>query len=250
MSGRWEWGCCQHMAGHLGRGLYQRLACSTHDVKRSLRVCRSVALCLLEPCPNPRGAAAAAPAAAAAILLWVFLLQRFLAQLSSTQAEASSISQAAAAAGEAAAQLPLVTAVMFGAPNVGNAAFAADFNARINGRNVQYIADVVPQLPCAGYMALCSDAAGAAADKDTDALEDYDSEDEGSSSASATGSTNSSSSSSGGSRGFVSYARLGGQLRVEAADMPLQQDAWQQLSRYRQVSWHALEGAEGEGGLV
>lgn len=39
-----------------------------------------------------------------------------------------------------------VTAVLFGGPNVGDAAFAADYNSRINTRNVDFVSDVVPQV--------------------------------------------------------------------------------------------------------
>lgn len=39
-----------------------------------------------------------------------------------------------------------VTAVTFGAPNVGDAAFVSDYNSRVNTRNVQFFADIVPQV--------------------------------------------------------------------------------------------------------
>jgi hypothetical protein len=39
-----------------------------------------------------------------------------------------------------------VTAVLFGGPNVGDAAFTADYNRRVNTRNVDFFADIVPQV--------------------------------------------------------------------------------------------------------
>lgn len=41
-----------------------------------------------------------------------------------------------------------VTAVLFGGPNVGDAAFTADYNRRVNTRNVDFFADIVPQVNC------------------------------------------------------------------------------------------------------
>lgn len=150
---------------------------------------------------------------------------------------------------------------MFGAPNVGDADFAAEFDTRVNARNIEYVADIVPQLPCAGHMPVCADggaAAGAAADAADSAAagDNTQSQADGPGSASASESESSSAddSSSDGdgdsdaesswddsgsgaksSRGSVSYARLGGRLQLEAMDMPVQQNAWRQLSTYRQV---------------
>lgn len=204
------------------------------------------------------------------------------------------------AAAAAAQPPPLITAVMFGAPNVGDAPFTADLNTRINARNIEYVADIVPQLPCAGHMPLCSLAPAASAEdeegEDADS-EQFGSEDgfggdaaadslsggdgQGESSwsggleslnvsfysirnklraraytsrhrsnrkarASILGSNDMSSSDSGSDVGdvdAVSYARLGGQLRLEPLDMPVQQDAWRLLSTYRQV--RQREGREG-----
>ena len=147
-------------------------------------------------------------------------------------------------------QPPLVTAVTFGAPNVGDTTFATDFDRRINTRNIEYVADIVPQLPCAGHMPLCGAGAAAAAgggtapaadaggtapaaDAGSDSPEGEGPEDlEGDAEADADYETSSSSSSS----GSVSYAQLGRRLQLEAVDMPLQQDAWSQLSTYRQVN--------------
>lgn len=39
-----------------------------------------------------------------------------------------------------------VTAVTFGAPNVGDATFVSDYNSRVNTRNVQFFADIVTQV--------------------------------------------------------------------------------------------------------
>lgn len=154
---------------------------------------------------------------------------------------------------------------MFGAPNVGDADFAAEFDTRVNARNIEYVADIVPQLPCAGHMPICADggaAADAAADAADSAAAGYSTQsetnspgtDSASESESESGSADDSSSDgdadgdsdadsswddsgSGAksSRGSVSYARLGGRLQLEAMDMPVQQNAWRQLSTYRQV---------------
>jgi hypothetical protein len=170
-----------------------------------------------------------------------------------------------AAAAAAAAAAPLVTAVMFGAPNVGDAEFAAEFDTRVNARNIEYVADIVPQLPCAGHMPVCVEGGSAAADAAADAADlatagdnstASDTDGPGSDSASESESGSADDSSSGidsdidgdaesswddsgsakSSRGSVSYARLGGRLQLEAMDMPVQQNAWRQLSTYRQVS--------------
>jgi hypothetical protein len=39
-----------------------------------------------------------------------------------------------------------LSAVLFAAPNAGNAAFAAAFGATVNGRRVVYATDIVPQV--------------------------------------------------------------------------------------------------------
>lgn len=149
----------------------------------------------------------------------------------------------------AAAPAPLVTAVMFGAPNVGDSEFAAEFDRRVNARNIEYVADIVPQLPCAGHMPICDDGS-AAADAAADAADSADGPGSDSESDSESDSADDSSSdidsdeesswddsgSAKRSRGSVSYARLGGRLQLEAMDMPVQQNAWRQLSTYRQVS--------------
>jgi hypothetical protein len=159
---------------------------------------------------------------------------------------------------------------MFGAPNVGDAAFATDFNTRINARNIEYVADIVPQLPCAGHMPVCTPgAAAAAADDAADSASDDGTLSENSTAGSEnendSGSDTESEESSWDDTGsdsskmeFVSYARLGGRLQLEAVDMPVQQDAWRQLSTYRQVSIAACglllrepwEAGELEGELV
>jgi hypothetical protein len=54
---------------------------------------------------------------------------------------------------------------------------------------------------------------------------------------SSSSSSSSSTSSGGSSEPSVSYAMLGARVQLEATNMPLQQDAWKQLSIYRQVSW-------------
>lgn len=43
-----------------------------------------------------------------------------------------------------------VTAVLFGSPNVGDATFTADYNSRVNTRNVNFFADMVPQVRLLG----------------------------------------------------------------------------------------------------
>jgi hypothetical protein len=53
---------------------------------------------------------------------------------------------AARAHSSAAVQAPSLTAVMFGGPNVGDAAFAAHFNKVVNARNVQYKYDIIYQV--------------------------------------------------------------------------------------------------------
>lgn len=41
---------------------------------------------------------------------------------------------------------PLVTVVLFAAPNAGNAEFVADYNTRVNTRNVNFVYDLVSQV--------------------------------------------------------------------------------------------------------
>jgi hypothetical protein len=41
-----------------------------------------------------------------------------------------------------------VTVVTFGAPNIGDSAFAGDYNRRVNTRNIQFFADIVTQVSC------------------------------------------------------------------------------------------------------
>jgi hypothetical protein len=50
-----------------------------------------------------------------------------------------------------------VDALLFAPPNVGNNEFVRAFNARVNGRKVQFSYDVVPMVPCAPSMAGCPD---------------------------------------------------------------------------------------------
>jgi hypothetical protein len=133
-----------------------------------------------------------------------------------------------------------VTAVTFGAPNIGDTTFAIDFDRRINTRNIEYVADIVPQLPCAGHMPLCAAGAAAAAAADgtapaADGGSD-NAEGEGGEDGDAEADADADYESSSSSGGSVSYAQLGRRLQLEAVDMPLQQDAWSQLSTYRQVN--------------
>ncbi len=53
------------------------------------------------------------------------------------------------AQGSAAVEAPSLTAIMFGGPNVGDAAFAAHFNNKVNARNVQYKYDIIYQVSIA-----------------------------------------------------------------------------------------------------
>jgi hypothetical protein len=123
--------------------------------------------------------------------------------------------------GAAAATIPQVTAVLFAGPNVGDAAFSADFNSRINARNIAFTADIVPQLPCAGSMVDCTASTPAAAgDKLTGNFAAQGEQLTGNFTV----------------RASLPYDRLGGRLTLTAEDMPHQKDAWTQLSVYTQVS--------------
>lgn len=50
-----------------------------------------------------------------------------------------------------------VDALLFAPPQVGDAAFAAAFNKRVNARRIAFKYDVVPQVPCAPQMMACKD---------------------------------------------------------------------------------------------
>jgi hypothetical protein len=50
---------------------------------------------------------------------------------------------------------PLVTGVFFAAPHVGNAAFAADFNSRVNARRAAFSYDLTSQVRCLPCRPLC-----------------------------------------------------------------------------------------------
>lgn len=125
------------------------------------------------------------------------IAQKYLASSSSPTAAAPS------------ASTPQVTAVLFASPNVGDAAFSADFNSRINARNIAFTADIVPQVPCAGSMVDCTASTNAAPGEEL------------------TGNFT--------VRSSLPYDRLGGRLTLTADDMPHQKDAWSQLSVYTQV---------------
>jgi hypothetical protein len=197
---------------------------------------------------------------------------------------------------------PTVSAVLFAAPNVGDEAFAADFNTRVNTRNIRcvlggsvsrgacaglmtahhcspnlrvrshnccylprathprrYQSDIVTQAPCAKSMPVCPVSAkrkasgGAAAPAAAAAMTEdrivemllgggggLDDDEEATiedapSSAAGNSSVGTSSSQASPAWTFVSYAELGGQLVLDASDMPYQQSAWKQLSLYQQV---------------
>lgn len=142
----------------------------------------------------------------------LLLLQKYLA---------STATQTAAAA---AASTPHVDAILFASPNVGDAAFSADFNSRINTRNIAFTADIVPQVPCAGSMVDCT-ASSAAAPGDQ-LTRNFAAQGE-----QLTGNFT--------VRANLPYDRLGGRLTLTAEDMPYQKDAWSQLSVYTQVSGKA-----------
>lgn len=56
----------------------------------------------------------------------------------------------------AAGKPPLaVGALLFAAPNVGNNAFVAAFNSKVNARRIAYVYDLIPQVPCAPRMMAC-----------------------------------------------------------------------------------------------
>jgi hypothetical protein len=52
-------------------------------------------------------------------------------------------------------QQPLVTGVFFAAPHVGDAAFTADFNSRVNARRVAFSYDLTSQVGCLFCCAFC-----------------------------------------------------------------------------------------------
>lgn len=98
-----------------------------------------------------------------------------------------------------------MSAVLLGSPNVGDATFSADYNGRINTRNIAYIHDIVTQVPCVGNMVECLPRQ--AADQ------------------------------AGGNMtvSFLAYARLGGGITLTADGMPAQQKVWSELSLYTKV---------------
>lgn len=102
-----------------------------------------------------------------------------------------------------------VTVVTFGAPNIGDSAFAGDYNRRVNTRNIQFFADIVTQVPCDGSMIQCgyrteAEADGTPASGNRTTIMSYP------------------------------YARLGGRVVLRGSDMPMQQEAWDMLSTYTQ----------------
>jgi hypothetical protein len=130
---------------------------------------------------------------------------------------ASTAAQPAAAAAAA----PQVTAVLFACPNVGDAAFSADFNSRINARSISFTADMFPQMPCVGSQVDCTASTAAApGDQIT-----------GNFAAQGEQLTRNSS-----VIGSLPYDSLGGRMTLTANDMPHQKEAWSQLSFYTQVS--------------
>lgn len=122
-------------------------------------------------------------------------LQAYLDRSSVTQARTGSATTK---------QNPSITAVMFGGPNVGNAAFVRHFNRHVNARNVQYAHDIIYQVPCAGKLSACN------------ILEVPVPTDQGS------------------TTGSWSYARVGGQVHLDPSHMPVQRDAWNMLAEYTQ----------------
>lgn len=48
--------------------------------------------------------------------------------------------------------------MLFGSPNVGDPTFVADYNSRVNTRNIGFFTDMVTQMPCVGSMVQCTGA--------------------------------------------------------------------------------------------
>lgn len=48
-----------------------------------------------------------------------------------------------------------IGALLFAPPNVGDDTFVTDFNKKVNARRIAYVADIVPQVPCAPRMMAC-----------------------------------------------------------------------------------------------
>lgn len=48
-----------------------------------------------------------------------------------------------------------VGALLFAAPNVGDDAFVAEYNMKVNARRISFIYDMIPQVPCAPTMMAC-----------------------------------------------------------------------------------------------
>lgn len=103
-----------------------------------------------------------------------------------------------------------MSAVLLGSPNVGDATFSADYNGRVNTRNIAYIHDIVTQVPCVGNMVECLPRQGASEAPVGQA---------------------------GGNMTvkFLAYDRLGGGITLTADGMPAQQKVWSELSLYTQV---------------
>lgn len=99
---------------------------------------------------------------------------------------------------------PRLTAVMFGGPNVGDAAFATYFNRRVNARNVQYKYDIVRQVPCAPQITACPHLLVPVPTF------------------------------AGNSAGAWQYERVGGQIRLDLGDIPVQREVWSKLAVFTQ----------------
>ena len=100
---------------------------------------------------------------------------------------------------QAPAKAPSISAVMFGSPNVGDAAFAAYFDRTINARNVQYKYDSIFQVPCPMITGCTHRLVPVAT---------Y----------------------AGSLHGAWSYARVGGQVDLDLGDIPVQRDAWSRMT--------------------
>jgi hypothetical protein len=93
-----------------------------------------------------------------------------------------------------------VDALLFAPPNVGNIEFVRAFNARVNGRKVQFAYDLVPQVPCAPSMAACPDVPVSTYNPD--------------------------------GSGIWQYSSIGGSMMITPASMPQQARIW---SRFGQI---------------
>lgn len=87
-----------------------------------------------------------------------------------------------------------VDALLYAAPNVGDAEFAAGFGVKVNARRLSFIYDLVPQLPCAPTIVGCKDALVPTPSPSKD--------------------------------GLWSYTSIPGNLMLMPEGMPQQQDAW------------------------